>query len=148
MKTVETRRLRPSDHQDVLDLVLGEGGLGISAAFNWPEEALAPELKEQPGWGVFENRVLAGYVLWREMDGWNEITTLACHPRFQRRGLMRRLLSDLFDAHSRKLWRLEVHERNVAARALYESVGFEQLGKRTRYYKDGTDALVLERADP
>lgn len=148
MKSVEARALKPSDHAAVLKLVLGEGGIGISAAFNWPEEALAPELKEQPGWGVFEGGVLAGYVLWREMDGWNEITTLACHPRFQRRGLMRFLLNDLFDAFGRKLWRLEVHEQNAAARALYESVGFEQLGKRTRYYKDGTDALVLERADP
>ena len=31
------------------------------------------------------------------------------------------------------------------ARALYESEGFGQVGKRRGYYEDGTDALVLAK---
>jgi len=38
---------------------------------------------------------------------------------------------------------LEVRSNNVAARALYERVGFTLLQKRRAYYRDGEDALVL-----
>ncbi|GAA3544957.1 ribosomal protein S18-alanine N-acetyltransferase [Nocardioides daeguensis] len=38
---------------------------------------------------------------------------------------------------------LEVREDNTAARRFYERHGFAELGRRPRYYRDGTDALVL-----
>ncbi|MFC7500868.1 GNAT family N-acetyltransferase, partial [Nocardioides sp. GCM10030258] len=38
---------------------------------------------------------------------------------------------------------LEVREDNAAARGFYERHGFTELGKRARYYRDGTTALVL-----
>lgn len=38
---------------------------------------------------------------------------------------------------------LEVRESNVPARSLYESRGFKMIGKRAKYYADGTDAVVL-----
>jgi ribosomal-protein-alanine N-acetyltransferase len=38
---------------------------------------------------------------------------------------------------------LEVRENNVAARRLYESRGFQAVGKRAKYYADGADAIVL-----
>jgi ribosomal-protein-alanine N-acetyltransferase len=41
---------------------------------------------------------------------------------------------------------LEVSEANGAARALYAAAGFEEAGRRRRYYADGSDALVLRRA--
>jgi [ribosomal protein S18]-alanine N-acetyltransferase len=40
---------------------------------------------------------------------------------------------------------LEVAAPNVAARALYEKVGFVQTGLRRRYYADGSDALMLRK---
>lgn len=38
---------------------------------------------------------------------------------------------------------LEVREDNTAARLFYERHGFAELGRRPRYYRDGTTALVL-----
>lgn len=38
---------------------------------------------------------------------------------------------------------LEVRVSNGPARALYESLGFEDLSRRPSYYVDGEDALVL-----
>ncbi len=38
---------------------------------------------------------------------------------------------------------LEVREDNTEARGFYERHGFTELGKRARYYRDGTTALVL-----
>jgi ribosomal-protein-alanine N-acetyltransferase len=38
---------------------------------------------------------------------------------------------------------LEVSEVNAPARALYARAGAEEVGRRRRYYSDGSDALVL-----
>ena len=40
---------------------------------------------------------------------------------------------------------LEVAAGNAAALALYRSAGFAEVGRRRRYYADGSDALVLRR---
>jgi ribosomal-protein-alanine N-acetyltransferase len=37
-----------------------------------------------------------------------------------------------------------VHDTNHAARALYAATGFVELARRRRYYRDGSDAVVLE----
>jgi [ribosomal protein S18]-alanine N-acetyltransferase len=41
---------------------------------------------------------------------------------------------------------LEVAAGNAPARALYAAAGFAEVGKRRRYYPDGSDALVLAAA--
>ena len=74
------------------------------------------------------------------------LTVLAVDPRYQRRGLGKWLLVNLLDdACHRPLTRatLEVRPSNSLALALYESLGFEALGRRRRYYADGEDALIL-----
>ena len=83
------------------------------------------------------------------------ITVLAVDPHYQRRGLGQWLLVNLlFDACDYRsltpddhlaLTRatLEVRLSNSRALALYESFGFETLGRRRRYYPDGEDALIL-----
>ena len=44
---------------------------------------------------------------------------------------------------------LEVRESNQAARAVYAARGFEQVGRRKRYYRDPIeDALVLRATLP
>jgi [ribosomal protein S18]-alanine N-acetyltransferase len=40
---------------------------------------------------------------------------------------------------------LEVAAANGPALALYAREGFTEVGRRRRYYSDGTDALVLRR---
>ncbi|KAA1422050.1 ribosomal-protein-alanine N-acetyltransferase [Nocardioides humilatus] len=59
-------------------------------------------------------------------------------------------LIDAVDAHAGERGAerllLEVREANVAARALYAGAGFTEIARRPRYYRDGTDAIVLERS--
>jgi ribosomal-protein-alanine N-acetyltransferase len=38
---------------------------------------------------------------------------------------------------------LEVAAKNMAARGLYEGLGFVRVGERRAYYGDGGDAVVL-----
>lgn len=77
------------------------------------------------------------------------ITVLGIAPEHQRQGLGQTLLHALLaSAYKRGLERatLEVRISNQSARALYEKFGFQEAGKRRRYYQDtGEDALVLWR---
>ncbi len=77
------------------------------------------------------------------------IMTLAVQPEWRRQGLGRWLLLSMLEearAHAAPaltLVTLEVRPSNRAARELYRSLGFEQVGYRRRYYPDREDALVL-----
>lgn len=76
------------------------------------------------------------------------ITFMAVHPIYQRRGLGRVLLSDLIK-RSKSLQTnhiyLEVKNNNEEAKAFYKSMGFKIVGKRSKFYKDGSDALILKK---
>ena len=41
---------------------------------------------------------------------------------------------------------LEVSARNTGALAFYGAEGFTEIARRRRYYRDGADAVVMERA--
>lgn len=78
------------------------------------------------------------------------ITVLAVHPDYRQQGLGQTILHALLTlAWQRGLkWAtLEVRASNQAAIALYQKFGFQEAGKRKRYYQDtGEDALVLWRS--
>ncbi len=74
---------------------------------------------------------------------------IAVDPAFQRRGLGRALLEQVIDEVEKRgvvtLW-LEVRASNVAALALYESLGFNEATIRRDYYPtaDGReDAIIM-----
>ena len=74
------------------------------------------------------------------------ITSIAVHPRHQRKGLGKFLLSDLIK-RSNSLEtthiHLEVKNTNEPAKAFYKSMGFKIIGNRSNFYRDGSDALLL-----
>lgn len=77
-----------------------------------------------------------------------DVQTLAVAPGVQGTGLGRRLLGALVDHAVERgctAMLLEVAADNQAAQRLYESAGFDPIARRSRYYPDGTDALVLRR---
>ena len=77
-----------------------------------------------------------------------DVQTIAVAPRSQGRGLGRELLDALVvEAERRGCTQLflEVRVDNEPAIALYERSGFEKQGRRTNYYGNGIDALVLRR---
>jgi ribosomal-protein-alanine N-acetyltransferase len=71
-------------------------------------------------------------------------------PIARRRGIAAGLMHELLERGGRiapdTRWLLEVRDGNDGAIALYEGLGFTQLGRRRGYYRDtGDDALVLVR---
>ena len=76
------------------------------------------------------------------------ITFIGVHPMHQRKGLGKLLLSDLIK-RSKSLKtnhiHLEVKDNNESAKAFYKSMGFKTIGFRSNFYKDGSDALLLNK---
>jgi ribosomal-protein-alanine N-acetyltransferase len=91
---------------------------------------------------------VVGYLCFWEIGHEIHITNLAVHPEWRRRGVARRLLARaLAEGVSRGvvLAFLEVRPTNTRALALYDSLGFQVIGRRNGYYFDtGEDALVME----
>lgn len=76
-----------------------------------------------------------------------DIQTIAVAPELRGRGLGRRLMEALrAEARARGVRELflEVRADNPVARSLYESLGFEAIAVRPRYYQpDDIDAVVM-----
>ena len=98
-----------------------------------------------------EGRVAGYSVVWTAADE-AELANLAVATSMRGRGLGGRLLdAALRDAHARgaAAMYLEVRESNTAARTLYASRGFEEVGRRRRYYRRPVeDARVLRATLP
>ena len=77
-----------------------------------------------------------------------DLLRVAVAPVARRRGaagaLLRQAYAVLPVAVDRVL--LEVAASNSAARALYADQGFTEIARRAGYYRDGGDALVMQRA--
>lgn len=111
----------------------------------WNRDLLKQELEIGQGVGLrSEGFGLSCFVLFRHYDTHREITLLATHPDRQRRGDMSFLLSYMLERRSpsERIW-LEVHALNQAALGLYSNLGFIEVGRRAKYYRDGGDAVLL-----
>lgn len=114
----------------------------------WTLEGVASELSVGFGFGAFAGASgadLAAFLLFRDAGLEREIMFLGTDPDWRRRGVMNELL-DGFIAQSRGLGRevwLEVHRLNSGALGLYRKHGFQEVGRRHRYYADGDDAILM-----
>lgn len=123
------------------------------ACFTAPRPWSASEIAELLAQtGVFLTEAPSGFAMARVIADEAEILTVAVDPKTRRRGIGRQLMSDLIaeaaERGAASLF-LEVAETNTAARALYDTLGFRQTGRRKGYFHhpDGTktDAIVLSR---
>ena len=122
----------------------------VAFADPWMRRAFEAALKERHARfriARFADGTLAGYLIaWFVLDE-GEIANLAVVPAARRRGIARALLDAIVaEARGSGIARvfLEVRESNAAARALYASLGFTPIARRTRYYrKPVEDAIVL-----
>ncbi len=75
-----------------------------------------------------------------------ELQRIAVDPAYRRRGLAGELLAAVEEqaaAGGAGRLLLEVREDNTPATAFYEARGFEEVGRRRGYYRDGATAVVL-----
>jgi len=102
-----------------------------------------------PAWVLEQGGRILGYAVLSIAAGEAHILNLCAAPDVQREGHGRRLLRALLQvARGRRAERvfLEVRPSNHAGIALYDSEGFNEIGRRPRYYPaigGREDALVM-----
>jgi [ribosomal protein S18]-alanine N-acetyltransferase len=117
----------------------------------WSRDMLARQLAESSTTRVFllhlpEQRVAGFCACWLLVDELH-VNTLVVDFPFRRHGLGRRLMRHVLEdaaKHGARRATLEVRESNVAARRLYEGLGFSVTARRPKYYtQPDEDALIL-----
>ena len=117
----------------------------------WEEASLRAELENPLSlWLVaVDGGRLLGYIGSQTVLGESDMMNLAVQPFCRRRGIARALVLALIEAlreHGSHCLTLEVRISNEAAKQLYASCGFSEIGRRPRYYQRPTeDALILRK---
>ena len=117
----------------------------------WSEKSVASELTNPLSlWLVAkEGERVAGYIGSQTCGDESDMMNVAVHPDFRRKGiagsLVDALVAELKTRESRSLT-LEVRASNAPAIALYEKLGFSQIGRRKNYYRNPKeDGLILRK---
>lgn len=145
-----TALLRPAFETDLNEVVLIERA---SFADPWTEESFRRLLVGHSA--IFQVLVvppddaIAGYVIAYAVEEDAELLNVAVAPNHRGKGLAGQMVDALLIELGRRGVRtafLEVRESNRAARALYGSRGFAEIGRRASYYRRPVeDALVMRR---
>ncbi len=138
----EIHRLTEADLDDILALER------LCYPQPWTEANFRGEIKRPitlPLGYKVDGRVVAQCFFWL-LPPEIHLLNLAVHPDYRRLGLGRRLLSAMISIGRRARVEdifLEVRPSNRAAVELYRSAGFVVAGRRSGYYEDGEDAVLM-----
>ena len=118
----------------------------------WSEELLRQELEGELSLciGLLCEGRLAAAACFRIAADEAELLRVAVLPAYRRQGLGKRLLQEgarLLAARRCRLLYLEVREGNAPARALYQSLGFDTVGRRKDYYRSPQEDALLLRCE-
>lgn len=114
----------------------------------WSEKSIASELENELAlWLVaVDGDTVAGYIGSQTVLGEADMMNVAVAPEYRRRGIARKLVEELISRLNAHSLTLEVRVSNENARRLYDSMGFQQVGLRKKYYeKPREDALILRK---
>ncbi len=117
----------------------------------WSENSIASELTNKLSfWLVaMEGDTVAGYIGSQTVMDESDMMNVAVHPDFRRKGIAEALVNTLVENLSKmgsRCLTLEVRASNAPAIALYEKLGFSEIGRRKNYYRNPReDALILRK---
>jgi ribosomal-protein-alanine acetyltransferase len=146
---IDSGTVRPASAADLAPVAALEDELFGAEA--WDEESLLDEL-ERPGRTFVvhdDDGEVVGYAITMTSGDIADLVRIGVHPHRHREGIAGRLLDRLLDAareESVDRVLLEVSSRNNEALSFYAASGFTQIDVRPRYYKDGSDAIVMKRS--
>lgn len=142
-------RLRATTVADLEPLVsLEQQVFGADA---WSAASVAEELSGADRRGVVaqvlaHGDTLLGYAVARLVGEVADLQRIAVAPEVRRRGVASALLARVADAArdgSARRMLLEVSADNGPGLAFYRRHGFAVVDRRPRYYRDGSDAVVM-----
>ena len=117
----------------------------------WSENSIASELGNKLAFWLVatEGEKVAGYIGSQTVMDETDMMNVAVHPDFRRQGIAEALVNGLVE-HLKGMGShcltLEVRASNAPAIALYEKLGFSEIGRRRNYYRNPReDALILRK---
>lgn len=120
----------------------------------WTERSFHFEVTSNPAsrcWVAEQAGLIVGVVVaWLLVDEVH-IATIATHPDFRRQGIAQALLAHVLKSGAQEgavSSFLEVRASNIAAQAMYRKFGYEETGRRPRYYKDNGEDAILMTLEP
>ncbi len=123
----------------------------ICFADPWSEKSVASELENPLSYWLvaMDGEKLVGYVGSQTVLGETDVMNVAVSPDYRRQGIAEGLILALIaalKARESHCLTLEVRDSNASARALYEKLGFSEIGRRKNYYRNPKeDALILRK---
>ena len=117
----------------------------------WSERSIASELDNNLAFWLVavEGETVAGYIGSQTVMEETDMMNVAVHPDFRRQGIAEALANGLVEhlkAMGSRCLTLEVRASNAPAIALYEKLGFTEIGRRKNYYRNPReDALILRK---
>lgn len=123
----------------------------ICFADPWSEKSIASELENPLSYWLvaLEGSTVAGYAGSQTVLGETDMMNVAVRPECRRQGVAEALIAALIAGLKKReshCLTLEVRDSNAPARALYEKLGFLEVGRRKNYYRNpGEDALILRK---
>jgi len=141
--SAEIRRMTLEDLPAVISLDK------LSFSLPWPERSFRFELTENSAsrcWvAEMDGKIVGMIVAWLLVDE-AHIATIATHPDHRGQGIARNLLMYALRYMSKEgavTSFLEVRESNIPAQEMYRKFGYEEVGRRKRYYKDTNEDAIL-----
>ena len=120
-----------------------------SFAEPWTENMLADEANNLISclWGLcLQPEMLVGYLCCWLLTDEIQLMKIAISHEYRRQGYGKYLLTKLLEyslsENIKSIW-LEVRESNMAARSLYRSCGFKDVGNRPGYYNNPKENAIL-----
>ena len=120
----------------------------------WSEKSIASEVENPLSYWLVadDNGTIAGYIGSQSVLDGADMMNLAVAPAYRRKGIAQALVNALVEhlqSNGIIALLLEVRVSNEPAIALYEKMGFEQVGRRPKYYHNPReDALILRKELP
>ena len=137
---------RPARAADAVAIAALETSL--FAADAWSLAAVEAELSGPGRLVLVDGDPVAAYVVTLTVGDVVDLQRIAVHPAQRRRGLARTLLCEAVAATDADRMLLEVSAANEAALGFYAGEGFVEIARRRSYYRDGSDAVVMQRELP
>ena len=116
----------------------------------WSEKIIADEVAKERVIVIKDKENIVGYCIFMIAADEGEILRIAVDNKQRKKGYGKKLLSFAIDEmkkHNAISVFLEVRAANRAARALYHSIGFEEIGKRTNYYTNPKEDAIIYKLE-
>ncbi|MEI7640598.1 MAG: ribosomal protein S18-alanine N-acetyltransferase [bacterium] len=129
----------------------------VSYSAPWSQTAFKFEIsKSQAGESIFvvavadETNEVLGYIMGDKIVDFIHVSNIAVVPTSRKQGIGNALLSKL-EEEALKLgmstFTLEVRAVNTSAVNLYKRHGYEEKGRREKYYENKDDAIIMWKKD-